>query len=132
MKRYFKDKTYISAMAKESSRGVFWVIDDILYAYPFFDTATDGVAKSGNTYNHKKLWEFVKPEGCNKAFDYYPRGRVDFNGKGKPIVYMNPNIGESYISDIMIQFGLREQPAIHYDYSEHYKCYLDDGYKPQK
>ena len=120
MKRFINDKTYISAMAKESSRGVFWLIDGEIKAYPFFEDSVDGVAKSGNTYNHKKLWEYVKPKGCNKSFDYYPRGRVDFNSKGKPIIYMNHNIYEKYISDLMIQFGLRERPIVHYDYSDHY------------
>lgn len=132
MKRFVKDQTYVSAMAKESSRGVFWLIDGEICAYPFLEDSVDGVAKSGNTYNHKKLWEYVKPRGCNKPFNYYPRGRVDFNGKDKPVIYMNPNIDDKYISDLMVQFGLREKPIIHYDYSDHYKCYLDDGYKPQK
>ena len=123
-------QTAITA-AKEMSRGIFWVIDGELYAFPFVETSEYGVAKSGNTYNHKKLWEYVKPQRCNKPFDYYPRGRVEINSKGKPVVYMNPNIDESYISDIRTQFGLRTEPAIRYDYSNHYKCYLDEGYKSQ-
>lgn len=117
-------------MAKEPTRGVFWVIDDELLAFPFIDYDTQGVAKSGNTYNHKKLWPDVKPKGCNKPYNYYPRGRVDFSNKGKPIVYMNPNIPDDLISDIKFEFGLREAPTVRYDNSQHYKCYLDDGWKP--
>lgn len=123
---------YIKSMAKEPSRGVFWVIDGELLAFPFMDDFTNGVAKSGNTYNHKLLWNDVKPAGCNKPFNYYPRGRVDISNRGKPIVYMNPNIEESLLSDIMVEFGLREKPTVRYDYSDHYKCYLDDGWKPLK
>ena len=41
------------------------------------DEFSEGVAKSGNTYNHKKLWNEIKPRGCNKPYNYYPRGRVD-------------------------------------------------------
>lgn len=115
--------------AKYASRGVFWVIDDTLFAFPFIEDAEFGVAKSGNTYNHKKLWEYVKPKKCNKPFDYYPRGRVEFTGKGKPIIYMNPNIDESLVPEIKIKFGLRDDPVIHYDGSDHYKCHLDAGYK---
>ena len=114
--------------AKKMSRGVFWIIDDKLVAFPFYEGTDIGVAKSGNTYNHEKLWNDIKPRGINKPFDYYPRGRVDFNGHNKPVVYMNPNIDESWISDIKQEFGLREDPIIRYDYSDHYKCHLDDGY----
>lgn len=132
MKRYIRTSEYVLAMAKESARGVFWVIDDELYAYPFVEGDTVGVAKSGNTYNHKKLWDNVKPRGCNKPFDYYPRGRVEFNGQNKPIIYMNPNIDESMIPEIKVKFGLRENPVIHYDNSSHYRCHLDDNYVPQR
>ena len=118
--------------AKESSRGVFWIIDDKLFAFPFIEDSEYGVAKSGNTYNHEKLWSYIKPKGCNKAFDYYPRGRVEFNGKGKSIIYMNPNIDESFVKEIRTQFGLRDDPQIRYDHSEHYKCYLDSGYSSQQ
>lgn len=123
-------KLYIKSMAKEPTRGVFWVIDGELLAFPFIDYDTQGVAKSGNTYNHKKLWPDVKPKGCNKPYNYYPRGRVDFSNKGKPIVYMNPNVPDDLISDIKVEFGLREAPTVRYDNSQHYKCYLDDGWKP--
>ena len=124
-------KLYISSMAKEPSRGVFWIIDDELLAFPFMGDNV-GVAKSGQTYNHKLLWDDIKPRGCNKPYNYYPRGRIDFSNKGKPIIYMNPNIDEEYIQDIKIQFGLRENPEIRYDNSQHYKCYLDDGWKPDR
>lgn len=114
--------------AKDASRGVFWVIDDSLLAFPFNEDDGVGIAKSGQTYNHKKLWDHIRPKGCNVSFDYYPRGRVEFNGQGKPIIYMNPNIDKSWIPIIKVQFGLREDPKIFYDNSQHYKCYLDDGY----
>ena len=101
-------------------------MDDSLLAFPFYEGADVGVAKSRTTFNHRKLWDSIKPRGCNKPFDHYPRGRVDFNGQNKPIIYMNPNIDESWIRQIKIEFGLREDPIVHYDYSKHYRCYLDD------
>lgn len=122
--------SYIQS-AKEMYRGVFWIVDDELLAFPFMEDNI-GVAKSGVTYNHKKLWQYVKPKGCNKPYNYYPRGRVDFTNKGKPVIYMNPNIDDGFIPYIKSDFGLRENPVIRIDNSEHYKCYLDDGWKPDK
>lgn len=89
-------KLYIKS-SKEMSRGVFWIIGDKLLAFPFMEDSLEGVAKSGNTYNHKKLWDDIKPRGCNKPYNYYTRGRVDISNKGKPIIYMNPNIAEEFI-----------------------------------
>lgn len=121
-------KLYIKS-SKEMSRGVFWIIDDKFLAFPFMEDSLEGVAKSGNTYNHKKLWDDIKPRGCNKPYNYYPRGRVDISNKGKPIIYMNPNIAEEFIPLIKSEFGLRSEPVIRYDNSQHYKCYLDEGWR---
>ena len=44
---------------------------------------------------------------------------------------MNPNIDEDIIPQIKIEFGLREEPTIRWDYSNHYKCHLDDGFKEE-
>ena len=123
-------KIKIESMSKEMSRGVFWIIDGELLAFPFYEDSAVGIAKSGNTYNHKKLWSDIKPKGCNKPYNYYPRGRVDISNKGKAIIYMNPNIDESLIPLIKSEFGIRENPIIRYDNSQHYKCYLDEGWKP--
>ena len=109
----------------DPKRGVFWLVDGELLVCIYDDAATAGLAKSGDNYNHRLLWEHVKPRKCNKPFDYYPRGRVEVSNKGKPVVYMNQNIGEELIPKIMESFGLPEIRKIHYDGSEHYKCFLD-------
>lgn len=117
----------------EESQGVFWVIDDELFAFPFCeDEHLNGIAKSGNTYNHKKLWADIKPQNCNKSYNYYPRGRVVISNSGKPTIYMNPQIDKKFVPQIKVAFGLRSEPTITYDFSEHYKCYLDDGWKEEK
>ena len=120
---------YVKA-SKELNRGIFWDVNGELLAFPFVEDNLTGIAKSGNTYNHKKLWPFVKPKGCNKPYNYYPRGRVEINNKGKVIIYMNPNVSESLLSEIKIEFGIITDPRIIYDNSNHYKCYLDEGWKP--
>lgn len=113
-------------------RGVFWIVDGELLSYQFYEGSNIGVAKSGLTYNHELLWNEIKPCGINVPYNYYPRGRVDFSNKGVPIIYMNPNIDESYIPKICYEFRLHSQPIIRYDYSEHYKCYMDEGWKSNK
>lgn len=56
----------------EMYRGVFWIIEGTLYAFPFKERMQSneiGIAKSGLTYNHKNLWPKVKPKGlvlCQK------------------------------------------------------------------
>lgn len=52
-----------------AKRGVFRLIDGKLLCFPFIENAQYDVAKSGNTYNHKLLWEHVRPKGCNKPYD---------------------------------------------------------------
>lgn len=91
-------------------RGVFWIIENELVAFPFIEGTNIGISKSGVTYNHKKLWPHVRPRGCNKPYNYYPRGRVDFTNKGTAAIYMNPNVAKSLISEIMVQFELTNYP----------------------
>ena len=48
------------------------------------------------------------------------------------IIYMNPNIGEEYMDEIMKKFGLVSVSKIIYDNSSHYRSYLDNGWKADK
>lgn len=73
-----------------------------------------------------------RPAGCNKTYNYYPRGRIDYNGKGKPVLYMNQNVSIDYVPDILNAFELEEEAVIRIDRSRHYRCYLDEGYKIDK
>lgn len=127
-------KTYIKA-AKESNNGIFWYFDDKdkLFSYPFGSVdSTSGIAKSGDTYNHKRLWSDLKIS--NKPYNYYPRGRVDWDRLGRATIYLNPNIGEDVIKEIKLDFGIRpsDECKIEYDYSNHYKCHLDEGWVAER
>lgn len=124
-------RVYIHQIGKEEEHqhnGVFWIIDDKLYAFPYDENKyREAVSKSGTAYNHQKIWEYIRPKGCgNKPFDYYPRGRVVIIRGDRPVIYMNPNIDEKHVTEIIEAFNLQIEPVIRYDYSEHYKCYLDE------
>ena len=117
-------------MDKEPSRDVFWIVDGKVLSFPFYnDTTSLGVAKSGLTYNHKNLWPEVKPRGCNKLYNYYPRGRVELS-RQFPIIYVNPNIDKFDLAEVKKDFELTDGPKVIFDNSDHYKCYLDDGWNP--
>lgn len=107
-------------------QGVFWVIDNKLLAIPFeSDKYKNGIAKSGDTYNHEKIWKYVKPKNCNRPYNHYPRGRVVKGAKNKAVIYMNPNITSEFIPSIKETFEIKEEPIIKLDFSKHYKCCLD-------
>ncbi len=106
-------------------RGVFWLIDDQLYAYPFDGGYPEGIAKSGNTYNHKKLWEAARPAGKTAPFWWYPRGRVEITNQNEPVIYLSPHFGAEWLGQIMLAFGITTNPVVRYDYSAHYHCFLD-------
>lgn len=119
--------------AKELSEGIFWIVDDKLLAFPFGSVdSSNGVAKSGNTYNHKRLWNDLRPNNNKHPYNYYPRGRVVIDNQGRPVIYMNPNVDDIFIREIRQEFGILGEPKIIIDNSDHYKCYLDDGWVPDK
>ena len=147
------DKTHEAQIneAKQLCSGVFWIITDnhdlsdytlLSYSIPC-DTSGMPIgshsiplnAKSGLTYNHKKLWEQEISNNPlyrlfnKKDFDYFPRGRVVISNS-KAVIYLNPGINTTrIIDDIKREFGLTEQNIsyvrVHNDNSQHYKCFLD-------
>jgi len=92
-------------------------------------------AKSGSTYNHKKLWENeIKNNTAHKPYNkkdynYYPRGRIDISNN-KATIYLNPHINiPEIIDEIKQKFGLLPQNISMvrtvFDGSKHYECFLD-------
>jgi len=55
--------------------GFFWIIDNKIIGYsievPQYNYEYQLEGKT-----HQNTWESIKPDGCDKPFDYYPRGRV--------------------------------------------------------
>ena len=129
-------KRYVYA-AKEPANGIFWYIDDEdqLLCYPFGSVyCPNGIAKSGDTYNHKKFWNDLKPKGNKYSYNYYPRGRVDWDRLGRLTIFVNPNVSEDVLNEVKVEFGIRpsDECKIQYDYSDHYKSHLDEGWKSDK
>ena len=92
-------------------------------------------SKSGNSYNHKAMWESnVKNNRLHKPYNqndynYYPRGRVEISNN-KAVIYLNPHINQEHIlSDIKAAFGLSEnniqKVRIIADNSAHYRCFIE-------
>ena len=117
-------------MLARPHKGVFWLIDGEIWAVPFDEQKYEyGISKSGDSYVHRKIWKEIKPQKCRYPYNYYPRGRVEITSKNLCILYMNPNIGEEYIDEIMKKFGLVSVAKIIYDNSSHYRSHLDIGWK---
>ena len=66
--------------------GFFWIIDGKIISYDV-DVPKYNYEYQLDGKTHKNTWENIKPNGCDKEFDYYPRGRVmvdpnyDFNNE---------------------------------------------------
>lgn len=104
------------------------MLEGTLCAFPFKERMQSdeiGIAKSGLTYNHKDLWPKVRPKGCRKSYNYYPRGRVDVTNRGEPIIYMSAYVDISLVKQIRTKFEIDRTPVIKIDGSRHYKCNFD-------
>ena len=89
----------------------------------------DVLGKSGDTLNHKKLWNTLPSSVTNnKDFDYYPRGRVEIhNGKAKVFItqYL-VNYQDQILHFVKDKFNLTvdngiKECNIFIDGSEHYR-----------
>lgn len=127
----------IEAMSRIQSKGPFWYITDTaeILAFPYnednYNRYDSARSKNGLTFTHKKLWPEISGSYKKYPYNYFPRGRVEIDNKGRSVIYMNPNIPNSAINEIKREFGIRNEPIIKYDNSSHYKCYLDDGWKAE-
>ena len=137
MKRLFRSSN-VEAMSRIQSKGPFWYISDTneILAFPYdessYDTYRYALSRNGLTFTHKRLWPEISGKYKKYPYNYFPRGRVEVDNKGRSVIYMNPNIPDSSINDIKREFGIRNDPIIKYDNSSHYKCYLDDGWKADR
>jgi len=131
--------------------GIFWIISDYsdlsdfkLLVFkipcdsngnPYNTHSIELNSKSGNTYNHKKLWDYeVKKNNEHrpynkKNYNYYPRGRVEISNN-RAVIFLNPNINKAHFIDLIkLEFGLTacniSEVRVITDGSEHYQCFID-------
>jgi len=132
---------------KQLCSGIFWIISDnydlskrILLEFlipcdsggtPKNTHSVELNSKSGNSYNHQKIWESEIKNNWygKKKYNYYPRGRVEISNN-KAVIYLNPHINRPEIIDeIKNGFGLSDsnisEVRVIADGSKHYQCFLD-------
>jgi hypothetical protein len=127
--------------SQELSRGIFWVLaeteseltaDNIYAVHKYCDMdgnpfdVSDCNSKSGLSYNHEQTWKRLDRKTTKgKAFDYYPRGRVEIS-HGEATIWLNGNI--LHLADeIKRLYGLSDLKRIQVkeDGSKHYKSHFD-------
>lgn len=119
--------------ATTQCKGLFWITDEGVLAFPYDpDEFEFAKSRNGLTYTHKKLWPEIAQKYRNKPYNYYPRGRVDVDNKGRSVIYVNPNITDEDLHEIRRQFEIIKEPIVKYDNSNHYKCHLDAGWRPDR
>lgn len=89
-------------------------------------------SKNGLTFTHKKLWSEISGRYENHLYNYFRKGRVEIDNKGRSVIYLNSNILDSVINEIKRGFGIRNEPIVKYDNSSHYKCYIHEGWKSDR
>lgn len=118
-------------------KGVFWVIDGKVVSKKVrCDEFGDMIIDEDREYpaeiwsnNHKKIW-FTLPRTVTqgKAYNYFPRGRVEIRNK-KAIIFLNPCLCyEEMIRKIKMEFRLEKNKdlrdiLVKADGSKHYRCY---------
>lgn len=128
-------------------RGIFWIKDldnlynnDLYFQIPCdsngnidsdFEISTTMSSTNTTNYNHQRVWNTLdKKYTDNKAYNYYPRGRIEIHN-GIATIYASPYIDSNNIIEWTIdKFNLTEHNGIKKvrfiaDGSEHYKCYFD-------
>ena len=115
-------KRYVYA-AKEPANGIFWYIDDEdqLLCYPFGSVyCPGGIAKSGDTYNHKKFWNDLKPKGNKYSYNYYPRGRVAIY-QGIAFIHLNSRCNTPNVVDTIVRSYNLDKLEIELDLNDTYQ-----------
>ena len=133
------------------SSGIFWVLSDNTdlseHIFLMFNIPCDSDgnpsntqfiefnSKSGNNYNHKKVWESEVKNNSNykpynkKEYNYYPRGRVEIS-RNRAVIYLNLHLNMPWVINIIkMEFGLTAENIqnirIIPDGFDHYRCFLD-------
>ncbi len=122
-------------------KGVFWVIENKIVSEKKPCDELGNLIPDENersqeevwSNNHKKIWsELPRMVTRGKAYNYFPRGRVEIRKK-KAIIFLNPCIcHDRIIPKIKAEFGLNKNESLYdilvkADGSRHYKCYCEEN-----
>lgn len=104
-----------------AAKGIFWIVEreelqknePYLFRVPLDDDGEvchDVVrpplnSKRGDNYAHERTWNSCVPAELRrgKAYNYYPRGRVEMKNGGKAIIFLNPDIATDEIVAYIIE-----------------------------
>lgn len=117
-------------------KGVFWIIDGRVvservscdeFGNMMADDESECLTEIWSN-NHKKIWSGLpRTVTQGKAYNYFPRGRVEIRNK-KAIIFLNPCLCyEEMIQKIKAEFDLESNNALQdillkADGSNHYRC----------
>lgn len=116
----------------EPCKGLFWWTGERLLCVQF-SCGADGnalgdAAPLADWNNHRRAWaRLPKDVTQGKAFDCYPRGRVELR-QGRAYLFLSPLLcREEVVLQVKDAFGLDQLPVLlKADGSRHYRCYLDE------
>ena len=103
------------------SEGYFWIIDDQVLGVSNEVPMYNYEYKQSNT--HEQSWSSIKPAGCDKSFDYYPRGRVmvdpeyDDSNTFKyftAMIFIDPCIDNDYYKNKIIDYYNLDIPKMYH------------------
>ena len=113
-------------------QGVFWVIQEKLFAFPFEAGKISGSAckVKGNLYPQKAV-AYCLPERLRKTLSLLPQ---------RAGAYCERRFGASLSQSAHYRrirdgnqsiFRYRRRPQIHYEHTAHYHCHLDTEWRPE-
>ena len=106
---------------ESAAKGIFWIVEreelqknePYLFRVPLDDDGEvcHNVArpplnsKRGDNYVHERTWNSCVPSELRrgKAYNYYPRGRVELKNGDKAIIFLNPDIATDEIVAYIIE-----------------------------
>lgn len=114
-------------------RGLFWRIKLAPNEYECFTVSEEHtLGEAYEPMNHKREWDKLSRSVTRgKAFDYFPRGRVEIK-RSKATIYLNPVLyTDEFISTVKQKFGLITENGIteisvKADNSYHYHFHEED------
>ena len=108
-----------------NKRGMFWIAEEKVLISTYVEEGLENLSRNSSPYSQKKLWERVRPERNFRKYDYYPRGRVDYDSSGRPVIILGKSVKKSFIPAIQEAFEITDKPQIVLDQLKRYDSEKD-------